>query len=118
MRSSLIRSALSLDRQISAPVTRKPQGASCLTCLKLVEQEEIVEGVDCDKDGRLIGLRPVVKVLVRCHGAEELRTFDMGSKEWDGDDLKRFMQSAEWFDPTQHNDAPVGKPGDLSREYE
>ncbi len=110
MRASLIRSALTLDRQIAAPVTSKPQGATCLTCLRLVDYEELVEGYP--------GETPTCKVLVRCHGAEELRTFDMGSTNWDGRDLKRFMQSAEWFDPTQHNEAPVGKPADISQEYE
>jgi hypothetical protein len=116
VRAGLKRSLLTLDRQVSAPVTSKPQGATCLTCLRLVEQEEIVDGLEFAEGAW--SRKEFCKVLVRCHGAEELRTFDMGSTNWDGADLKRFMQSAEWFDPTSHNEAPVGKPADLSQEYE
>lgn len=49
------------------------------------------------------------RVLVRCHGAEELRTFEFGSREWDGEDLKRAMQRCAWFDPTSHSEA-AGRP--------
>jgi len=108
MRSSLKRTLLTLDDAVTAPVTRSSRGASCLTCLKLVDREELVEGRP--------GETPTCKVLVRCHGSEELRTFDMGSIEWDGRDLSMMMARAEWFDPHSDGTAPLGKHSDLRRE--
>ena len=35
------------------------------------------------------------------HGAEELRTFDMGSVEWDYGDVGQLLGHANWFEPTQ-----------------
>ncbi len=56
------------------------------------------------------------KVLVKHHGAEELGTFDMGSANWDGQDLGSMMRRRNWFDPTRHEGAGIGQkiesPGD------
>lgn len=49
------------------------------------------------------------RVLVRCHGAEELRTFEFGTEAWDETDLKRAMQRCAWFDPMSHNET-AGQP--------
>jgi hypothetical protein len=108
MRSSLKRSLLRLDDAVIAPNTRPARGASCLTCLKLVDREELVEGYPGESE--------TCKVLVKCHGTEELRTFDMGSKDWGGPELAQMMSRAQWFDPHSHDAAPVGKHGDISRE--
>ncbi len=107
MRSSLKRTLLRLDDAIAAPNTRPARGASCLTCLKLVDREELVEGYPGESE--------TCKVLVKCHGSEELRTFDMGSRNWGGPELAQMMARAQWFDPHSH-DTPLGKQGDISRE--
>lgn len=41
------------------------------------------------------------KVLVKCHGQEELAKFNMGSADWKWEDLARVMGRHEWFDPRQ-----------------
>jgi hypothetical protein len=55
-------------------------------------------------------------VLVKHHGAEELGTFDMGSTNWDGDDLASMMRRRNWFDPMRHEGLGIGQrvdePGD------
>ncbi len=61
-----------------------------MTCLKPSDEEQMVEE-----------MRNAVKVLVRCHGAEELRTFAFEA-DWDYEDLKRAMQRCAWFDPMSH----------------
>lgn len=71
-------------------------GPLCLTCGRPVDQEMMVEG----EPGRTTGCR----VLVRHHGAEEVRDFDFGSVEWDHDDLRKMTRSNRWFDPTKHDD--------------
>lgn len=72
------------------PITaaRDCTGPLCLTCHRPVDSEEMVED-------RPTGCR----VLVRHHGAEEIRDFEFDSREWDDRDLKRAMQSARFFDP-------------------
>ncbi len=48
------------------------------------------------------------KVLVRHHGDEELRTFDMGSTNWDHEDLASLMQRTNWFDPGSYDGMALG----------
>jgi hypothetical protein len=108
VRSSLKRTLLRLDDAIAAPNTRPARGASCLTCLRLVDVEELVEGYPGESE--------TCRVLVKCHGSEELRTFDMGSRDWDGPELGQMMARAQWFDPHSFDSAPLGKQGDISRE--
>lgn len=50
------------------------------------------------------GVTETAKVLARHHGAEELREFDFGTKYWDADDLRKFIASADWFDPRVSSD--------------
>lgn len=57
----------------------------CALCLKTVDQESIV-----DQNRR------EVKVLVRCHGAEELATFELGA-DWTHHELQRAMSRKRWF---------------------
>lgn len=71
-----------------------------MTCGKLVDEEGIVEGYP--------GESTWTKVLVRHHGAEEIRTFDMGSRNWDGEDLASLMQRTNWFDPNSHEGMGLG----------
>lgn len=95
---ALIRSAVSLEQRILAPSVKKPAGCVCMTCGRLVDSEALVEGEP--------GKTTFAKVLVKHHGAEELRTFGMGSVEWDAYELKSHMMRANWFDP--RGDAGLG----------
>ena len=67
------------------------QGPVCLICQDVVEEESIVEEKRGDHN--------FCKVLVRCHGDEELCTFEFGSSDWDYRELHRRMQAKGWFDP-------------------
>lgn len=95
---ALKRSHVTLAQRILAPAVKGPQGPVCMTCGRLVDSEELVEGEP--------GKTTYARVLVKHHGAEELRTFDMGSIEWDGYELKSHMMRANWFDP--RGDAGLG----------
>jgi hypothetical protein len=88
---------MSFNQSISfRPLVQNRCGAYCMICLRPTASEEIKEEVHGDKN--------YARVLVRCHGSEELRTFEFGSKEWDSTDLKRAMQRCAWFDPMSHNE--------------
>lgn len=88
---ALIKTHTSLEQRILAPNVKAPSGPVCMTCGRLVDSENMVEGEP--------GKTTFAKVLVKHHGAEELRTFDMGSVEWDSYELKSHMMRANWFDP-------------------
>lgn len=104
---SLRRSILRLDQQIRAKRYLHGLWPLCLTCGRPVDSEELVEGEE--------QVTTFAKVLVKHHGAEELRTFDFGSTNWDDHDLRQFMASADWFDPMHAGDgsdvrANTGEP--------
>lgn len=67
-----------------------------MICRRAVDEEQQVEERRGDVN--------FIRVLVRCHGSEELRTFEFGSAEWDHTDIKRAMQRCAWFDPVSHNE--------------
>jgi hypothetical protein len=47
------------------------------------------------------------RVLGKHHGAEELATFELGTREWEPDDLQRAVRGHRWFRPeTVRPDAP------------
>jgi hypothetical protein len=109
----LIRSFVPFDRQIGAkPLVQNAVGAFCRTCLKATDSENLVEESRGDHNW--------ARVLVRCHGAEELGHFEFGSKDWTYElDLKRAMQRRAWFNPFAHNEAVdlqnqgvINDPGD------
>jgi len=108
VRSSLKRSTITLTDQVVAPRVTTPRGASCMTCGKLVDREELVEGYP--------GESTFARVVVACHGAEELRTFQFESTNWDNHDLQQFYNSANFFDPTSHADAPLGEKAQIPNE--
>lgn len=97
---ALIKSSVSLEQRILAPGVKAPSGPVCMTCGRLVDSEMLVEGEP--------GKTTYAKVLVKHHGAEELRTFGMGSVEWDAYELKSHMMRANWFNPHGHEDAGLG----------
>lgn len=110
----LLKTRQSLEQRVLAPSVRHARGPVCLTCGRLVDSEAVVDG----EPGRTTWC----KVLVKHHGAEEVRTFDMGSIEWDSYELKSHMMRANWFDPTSHEGAGLGmkihEPGDARPDVE
>lgn len=96
----LARSRLGLSSLILAPHVQSALGPVCLTCGRVVDDEALVEGYP--------GSTTFAKVLVKHHGAEELRTFDMGSSNWDAEDLASMMRRTNWFDPSSHEGAGLG----------
>lgn len=95
---ALLRTSTSLLQRVLAPAVQSAAGPVCMTCGRIVDGEALVEGEP--------GKTTFAKVLVKHHGAEELRTFDMGSIEWDSYELKSHMMRANWFDP--RGDAGLG----------
>lgn len=98
---ALIKSRAGLDSLIVAPYAQAVKGPVCLTCGRIVDSEALVEGYP--------GETTFAKVLVKHHGAEELRTFDMGSSNWDEQDLASMMGRTNWFDPTAHEGLGLGR---------
>lgn len=120
----LIKSTVGLDSLVQAPHVQSALGPVCMLCGRVVDEEMLVEGYPAslggyreepirDSLGRFTGHTRSVyyppaegslfaKVLVRHHGAEELRTFEMGSSNWDERDLSSYMRRTNWFDPTSH----------------
>ena len=114
MRAGLRRSIMSFDQQLAyRPLAANRCGAYCMICNKPSDEEMI-------KEEARGASRNFCRVLVRCHGAEELRTFEFGSEEWTYEqDLRRAMQRCAWFDPMSHNEtagvannAVINEPGD------
>lgn len=97
---ALVRTSTSLLQRVLAPVVQGAQGPVCMTCGRYVDSEQLVEGEP--------GRDTFCKVLVRHHGAEELRTFEMSSVEWDAYELKSHMMRANWFDPHGHESTGLG----------
>lgn len=68
-------------------------GTYCLTCLKSVDSEEVMENLPgCGK--------PWSRVVARCHGSEQEATLNMGTEYWTKEDFTKAMRSQRWFDPT------------------
>jgi hypothetical protein len=101
MRTHLRRSIMTFDQQLAyRPLEQNRCGAYCMTCLRPSDEEQLVDEARGPRANW-------AKVLVRCHGAEELRMFEFGSEDWTyEDDLKRAMQRCAWFDPRQIGDVP------------
>lgn len=104
---TLLKTRASWNDLVIAPNAGSVRGPVCMTCGKLVDSEELVEGYPVDIEHGIPG-SPYCKVLVKHHGAEELRTFDMGSTNWDCEDLASMMRRTNWFDPTRHEGLGLG----------
>ncbi len=104
----LIKSAASWRDLVRAPTVQHVRGAVCMTCGRLVDFEGVVEGYP-GESGRC-------RYLVKHHGAEEARWFDMGSTNWDIADAAQMARRTNWFDPTKHEGLGLGvtieNPGD------
>jgi hypothetical protein len=90
----LLKTSVSWDNLVHAPRVQHVRGPVCMTCGRLVDEEHLVEGYP--------GESTHAKVLVKHHGAEELRTFDMGSTNWDAADLASMMRRTNWFSPFEY----------------
>ncbi len=105
---------MSFDQQIAyRPLAENMCGAYCMLCRRPSDSEEFVEEHRGESGN-------FAKVLVRCHGTEELGTFEFGSSDWDESDLKSAMQRRKWFDPMSHqetagtpNNGVINEEGDL-----
>lgn len=103
----LLKSRASWNDLVIAPTAGSVRGPVCMLCGRLVDSEELVEGYAVDLVRGLPGSE-TAKVLVRHHGSEELRTFHMGSTNWDEQDLASMMRRTNWFDPTAHEGLGLG----------
>jgi hypothetical protein len=97
---SLLKTRAALGNLVLAPHVQSALGPVCMTCGRVVDEESLVEGYP--------GETTFAKVLVKHHGAEELRTFEMGSTNWDEQDLASYMRRTNWFDPTAHEGLGMG----------
>lgn len=80
-----------LEALVRAPVNGFEAGGYapvCQLCGRYVDREEIVERWPTG-----------ARVLVKHHGAEELASFELGTRDWDCDDLARAMKGHPWFAP-------------------
>ncbi len=102
---ALIKSLASWEDLVSAPSVQSPRGAICLTCGRLVDFEGVVEGYPMKPNDPGTTW---CKYLTKHHGAEELRTFDMGSTNWDYADAAMMARRTNWFDPARHEGLGVG----------
>ncbi len=100
---------MGLSRYIVTAPIAQPGGPVCVLCNKVVDSESLVEGYPGAEDDQGRITEPAgsdtCKVLVKHHGAEELMTFDMGSRLWGPSELAKWMQRHRWFDPLRQ-DAP------------
>ena len=96
----LIKTRASWNDLVLAPTVQHPRGAVCMTCGRMTDFEGVVEGYP--------GESTHCKYLVKHHGAEELRAFDMGSTNWDYDDAAQMARRTNWFDPTRHEGLGLG----------
>lgn len=106
----LLKSRAALGNLVIAPYAQSAKGPVCMTCGRIVDSEALVEGYP--------GETTFAKILVKHHGAEELRTFDMGSSNWDERDLASMMGRTNWFDPTSHEGLGLGRVVDKPQDHD
>lgn len=106
----LIKSQASWGDIVHAPSVQSPRGAVCLTCGRLVDFEGVVEGYP--------GESVRARYLVRHHGAEEARVFDMGSTNWDLADVEQMARRTNWFDPHSLAGLGLGKEVKNPRDHD
>lgn len=111
----LLKTRASWNDLVIAPHAQSPRGCVCMTCGRLVDFEGVVEGYPADE--RSEG-STWCKYLVKHHGAEELRTFDMGSTNWDYGDAAMMAQRTNWFDPTRFEGLGLGHRNDNPGEHD
>ena len=103
---SLLRTSMDLGRYIRAPIVQENRyGSMCQLCAQVVDSEAIVEGYPGEENEQGQVTRQAdtewCRVLVRHHGAEEVRTIEFGSRLWGPMELSRWMARTRWFDPME-----------------
>ncbi len=111
----LIKTRASWDDLVLTPVTKHPRSHVCMTCGRLVDFNGVVEGYPSKPNDPGTTW---CKYLVKHHGAEELRTFDMGSTNWDYADAEQMALHTNWFDPTREGGLGLGKSYDNPGEHD
>lgn len=86
---ALLKSRVGFRESLLAPIV-KAHAPLCQTCGRYLDSEEVVETFG-----------HFVRILGKHHGAEELATFDVGTRDWTEDSVKRAMRGYRWFDPTK-----------------
>ncbi len=114
----LIKSNASWNDLVYAPTVQAPRGAVCMTCGRLVDYEGIVEGEAADIERGRPASSHRARYLVRHHGAEEARWFDMGSTNWDYADVAQMARRTNWFDPTREAGLGLGQRIDDPGEHD
>lgn len=116
----LIKSFANWDQLVIAPSVQGPRGCLCMTCGRLVDEEGVVEGYPLHDDNGSLNPDATTwcKFLVRHHGAEELRTFDLGTTNWSYEDVASMAMRTNWFDPTRHEGLGLGHRNDKPGEHD
>lgn len=115
----LLKTRADWDQLVSAPTVQSPRGCLCMTCGRLVDSEQVVEGYPLHGDNGSLNpdATTYAKVLVKHHGAEELRTFDMGSTNWDYADVAQMARRTNWFNP-EYEGLGLGRRLDAPGEHD
>lgn len=72
------------------PVSFEALQPLCMTCGRYLDSWNMVEQQ---------GTR--VRMLGKHHGAEEAVWFDMGTRQWEAEDLAAVMRAHDWFPPNE-----------------
>lgn len=102
----LLRTRASWGDLVHAPSVQHARGPVCMTCGRLMDFNGVVEGYPAGPNDPGT---TYCKYLVKHHGAEELRTFDMGSTNWDYADAEQMARRTNWFDPTRFEGLGLGR---------
>lgn len=111
----LIKSIAGWNDLVHAPNVCQPRSHVCMTCGQLVDSNGVVEGYPAAPNDPGTTW---CKYLVTHHGAEELRTFDMGSTNWDYGDAEQMALRTNWFDPTREGGLGLGASIDNPGEHD
>ncbi len=111
-----LRTSLSLTRSLKRRVLYDIQGSVCQRCERFNPDPTIPMVVDYegvvpdpsnhqpgkeDEHGRVIedSTGTWTDVLVKHHGAEEVKRFEFESRTWGWVDLRQMLKLVRWFDP-------------------
>lgn len=100
--SSLIKTSVAFDPGAHA-FKWDQTGPKCLTCIKMdpvsrIFKPSVVTAWELVENMPGSG-KKFAKMLVKCHGQEQLVTFDMGTEHWSLDEVAKRFQEHRWFDP-------------------
>lgn len=82
-----------LQQLLARPVEHR--GGLCHLCGRPLDYEGVEETVG----------PTTVRVRGKHHGAEEVVTFELGTRAWEGDDLERAVRGWRWFEPKEQGES-------------